>query len=319
MGGPSRQCEVCNRAQSKYKCPSCLLPYCSLSCFKTHKETLCVKPESTQDKSGTSSVNSGSVNDAVTSSVKPESTIDAVTPVSSQNYLKEEAVRTRVSNRGTSSVNSGSVNDAVTSSVKPESTIDAVTPVSSQNYLKEEAVRTRVSNREAQVVFVSYLLGAKPEFQVERKLEVDDPSEVLQIMQMQAIASSDEVREALKDEHLRKLISDIDSSPDALNFSMSQWSYCIKRHCGWLVVEQFALQKPLDKTVLRPKLIHTKSTMFPQAASSDEVREALKDEHLRKLISDIDSSPDALNELDKAMGVDVFRIFSDNILSAINP
>ncbi|KAK8479697.1 hypothetical protein V6N13_131788 [Hibiscus sabdariffa] len=134
MGGPSRQCQVCNQAQSKYKCPSCLVPYCSLACFKTHKETPCVKPESTQEKP-----------------------------------------------------------------------------------------------------------GANPGFQVERKLEVDDPSEVLQIMQMQAIASS------------------------------------------------------------------------------DEVREALKDEHLQKLISNIDSSPDALNALDKAMGVDAFRIFSDKILSAINP
>ncbi|KAK8518588.1 hypothetical protein V6N12_011839 [Hibiscus sabdariffa] len=37
MGGPSRQCQVCNQAQSKYKCPSCLVPYCSLACFKTHK------------------------------------------------------------------------------------------------------------------------------------------------------------------------------------------------------------------------------------------------------------------------------------------
>ena len=35
--------------------------------------------------------------------------------------------------------------------------------------------------------------------------------------------------------------------------------------------------------------------MFYHAASSSEVREALKDEHLQKLISDIDSSPDAMN------------------------
>ncbi|TYG39238.1 hypothetical protein ES288_D12G000500v1 [Gossypium darwinii] len=61
--------------------------------------------------------------------------------------------------------------------------------------------------------------GANPGFQVERKLEVDDPSEVLQIMQMQAIASSNAVCEALKDEHLQKFISDLDSSPDALNIS----------------------------------------------------------------------------------------------------
>ncbi|KAF8006234.1 hypothetical protein BT93_K0507 [Corymbia citriodora subsp. variegata] len=43
--GP-RQCRVCNEAPSKYKCPSCLVPYCSLACFKRHKEAPCVKPVS---------------------------------------------------------------------------------------------------------------------------------------------------------------------------------------------------------------------------------------------------------------------------------
>ncbi|CAJ1968313.1 unnamed protein product [Sphenostylis stenocarpa] len=42
--GP-RQCQVCNEAPSKYKCPSCYLPYCSLVCFKKHKELPCVKPQ----------------------------------------------------------------------------------------------------------------------------------------------------------------------------------------------------------------------------------------------------------------------------------
>lgn len=161
MGGPSRQCQVCNQAQSKYKCPSCLVPYCSLGCFKKHKETPCMKPESAEEKSGTGCVKSESSNVAKTPSIQPESS----------------------------------------------------------------------EKRSA----------ASPRFEVERKLEVDDPSEVLQILQMQAIASS------------------------------------------------------------------------------SEVREALKDEHLQKLISDIDSSPDAMNELDKAMRVDVFRIFSDKIFSVLNP
>ncbi|XVE93233.1 hypothetical protein REPUB_Repub01dG0172800 [Reevesia pubescens] len=58
---------------------------------------------------------------------------------------------------------------------------------------------------------------------------------------------------------------------------------------------------------------------FHWNASSSEIHEALKDEQLQKLISDIDRSPDAMNELDKAMGVDVFHIFSDKILSTINP
>ncbi|CDP03834.1 unnamed protein product [Coffea canephora] len=39
-------CQVCDDAQSKYKCPRCLVPYCSLVCFKKHKEIPCSKPES---------------------------------------------------------------------------------------------------------------------------------------------------------------------------------------------------------------------------------------------------------------------------------
>ncbi|KAK1267280.1 hypothetical protein QJS04_geneDACA000131 [Acorus gramineus] len=45
--GP-RKCEVCRDADSKYKCPSCLLPYCSIPCFKKHKEIPCTKPPSPQ-------------------------------------------------------------------------------------------------------------------------------------------------------------------------------------------------------------------------------------------------------------------------------
>ncbi|XP_043706191.1 zinc finger HIT domain-containing protein 3 isoform X1 [Telopea speciosissima] len=47
--GP-RQCEVCKDAQSKYKCPSCLVPYCSLVCFKKHKEIPCGKAVSLEPK-----------------------------------------------------------------------------------------------------------------------------------------------------------------------------------------------------------------------------------------------------------------------------
>ncbi|KDO65842.1 hypothetical protein CISIN_1g032470mg [Citrus sinensis] len=50
MGPPARLCQVCNEAQSKYKCPNCFTPYCSLVCFKNHKETPCAKPEPTEEK-----------------------------------------------------------------------------------------------------------------------------------------------------------------------------------------------------------------------------------------------------------------------------
>ncbi|GAV63846.1 zf-HIT domain-containing protein [Cephalotus follicularis] len=131
---PPRQCQVCNEAPSKYKCPSCLVPYCSLVCYKKHKEIPCAKPVSPKQKP---------------------------------------------------------------------------TP--------------------------------RPKLPVEKPLHVDKPSEVLQKSQLESIASSSEI-------------------------------------CN-----------------------------------------ALKDENLQELVNKIDSSPDAENELDKAMELDVFRIFTDKIFSAIGP
>ncbi|KAK9067506.1 hypothetical protein SSX86_011617 [Deinandra increscens subsp. villosa] len=42
---PKNECKVCEKAESKYKCPNCLILYCSLACFKKHKEIPCVKSE----------------------------------------------------------------------------------------------------------------------------------------------------------------------------------------------------------------------------------------------------------------------------------
>ncbi|KAJ6687147.1 ZINC FINGER HIT DOMAIN-CONTAINING PROTEIN 3 [Salix purpurea] len=48
--GPKHKCQVCNEAESKYKCPSCRVPYCSLVCFNKHKETPCAIPVSMEEK-----------------------------------------------------------------------------------------------------------------------------------------------------------------------------------------------------------------------------------------------------------------------------
>ncbi|XP_042971592.1 uncharacterized protein LOC122303732 isoform X11 [Carya illinoinensis] len=50
-------------------------------------------------------------------------------------------------------------------------------------------------------------------------------------------------------------------------------------------------------------------------ASSGEIRDALKDENLQKIIRNIDCSPDAENELEKAMGVEAFCMFTDKLFS----
>ncbi|KAI9984196.1 hypothetical protein PInf_013769 [Phytophthora infestans] len=43
-------CMVCETTESKYKCPTCRAPYCSLACCKKHKETPC-EPASVLEKS----------------------------------------------------------------------------------------------------------------------------------------------------------------------------------------------------------------------------------------------------------------------------
>lgn len=51
-----KNCEVCDEARSKYKCPTCLIPYCSLVCFKLHKEIPCKKSESSPGEKITATV-----------------------------------------------------------------------------------------------------------------------------------------------------------------------------------------------------------------------------------------------------------------------
>ncbi|XP_065054711.1 zinc finger HIT domain-containing protein 3-like [Rhopilema esculentum] len=35
------KCEICCSADSRYRCPSCKILYCSLGCYKNHKATQC--------------------------------------------------------------------------------------------------------------------------------------------------------------------------------------------------------------------------------------------------------------------------------------
>ncbi|XP_057540027.1 uncharacterized protein LOC130818020 isoform X3 [Amaranthus tricolor] len=69
-----------------------------------------------------------------------------------------------------------------------------------------------------------------------------------------------------------------------------------------------------------PKTSHTAPVSGDKKpTASEEVRDALKNEDLQKLICSIDNAPKALEELEKAMGVEAFRILSDKVLSLVNP
>ncbi|KAL1216309.1 hypothetical protein V5N11_026787 [Cardamine amara subsp. amara] len=131
-------CEICKKVVSKYKCPSCLLPYCSLACFKNHKETPCAKPSG---ESGPSSTEE-----------KPASQAKDV-PVEKP-VLVEAANDTKL----------------------------------------------KVSAKEGPMA---------------RPIVVEEENYVLEKAQFEAIASSSEIREALKDEALQKLIFSIDSSSNS--------------------------------------------------------------------------------------------------------
>ncbi|GBG79541.1 hypothetical protein CBR_g29688 [Chara braunii] len=42
---PSKTCQVCQEGTPKYKCPQCRIPYCSLVCYRQHKEIPCQKTD----------------------------------------------------------------------------------------------------------------------------------------------------------------------------------------------------------------------------------------------------------------------------------
>jgi len=122
--GP-KQCQICHKVQSKYKCPKCYLPYCSLPCFKKHKELPCVNPTAPSVPKTTALESPGEKSSAVDNAV-----------------------------------------------------LEAV---------------------------------------VEKPLVVDKRVEVLEQFQLEALASSSEIRDALNDKALQELVCRIDCSPNAEN------------------------------------------------------------------------------------------------------
>ncbi|XP_013681442.1 putative box C/D snoRNA protein SPCC613.07 isoform X1 [Brassica napus] len=169
----TQTCGICERVVSKYKCPCCLVPYCSVGCFKKHKELPCVKPSSTEEKPATSPAKE-----------VPVETTDVVE--------KTEA-------------KAGGSSDA---SPTKEAQMAVARPVNA-----EEAKHV-VDKTQLEAIGAS----ATKEVPVARPLNItaEEAKYVVDKTQLEAIASSSEIREALKDESLQKLITKIDSSSNPL-------------------------------------------------------------------------------------------------------
>ncbi|CAN7119537.1 unnamed protein product, partial [Brassica rapa subsp. narinosa] len=81
---------------------------------------------------------------------------------------------------------------------------------------------------------------------------------------------------------------------------------------GASATKEVPVARPLNITAEEAKYVVDK-TQLEAIASSSEIREALKDESLQKLITKIDSSSNPLKELDEAMGEEAFRMLKEKI------
>ncbi|XP_013705322.2 zinc finger HIT domain-containing protein 3 isoform X3 [Brassica napus] len=162
----AQTCGICEIVVSKYKCPCCLVPYCSVGCFKKHKEIPCVKPSSTDEKPA------------------KEVSVDVVEKTEAKASGSSAACATK------------------------EAQMAVVIPVNAEE-AKHVVDKTHLEATGA---------SATKEVPVARPITItaEEAKYVVDKTQLEAIASSSEIREALKDEALQKLIASIDSSSNPL-------------------------------------------------------------------------------------------------------
>ncbi|ORY37960.1 hypothetical protein BCR33DRAFT_441965 [Rhizoclosmatium globosum] len=78
-------CPICNLLPSKYKCPECYTPYCSVPCYKHHREQTCELGKHTDPKA---KPNPNQHN----SNTKPSST-QQLNPDESEQKLSDEQLK----------------------------------------------------------------------------------------------------------------------------------------------------------------------------------------------------------------------------------
>ncbi|OIW01669.1 hypothetical protein TanjilG_04637 [Lupinus angustifolius] len=94
------------------------------------------------------------------------------------------------------------------------------------------------------------------------------------------------------------------------------WVYAMQPYLAFAraVVSESPVVKPL--TVGKSNLVLQKSQL-EAIASSSEIRDALNDKSLEDLIRRIDSSPNAENELEKAMAEEAFHLFTEKVMLSV--
>ncbi|XP_060084739.1 zinc finger HIT domain-containing protein 3-like [Ylistrum balloti] len=84
------KCQVCREETSKYKCPQCTIQYCSVGCFKNHKETKCVSSQMvTTDSITTPTTQNSQRNKEINIIFEPEDDEEATEDTLSLQQLQE--------------------------------------------------------------------------------------------------------------------------------------------------------------------------------------------------------------------------------------
>ncbi|CAO3687353.1 unnamed protein product [Umbelopsis vinacea] len=96
------QCEVCAENPSKYKCPTCTIPYCSLNCYKKHREITCQKPTTERAESNPApepkaATAKGNANDDDDYRLTSEQLQNLSRSEAVHNYLKHPQIRKLIS------------------------------------------------------------------------------------------------------------------------------------------------------------------------------------------------------------------------------
>ncbi|WMV31947.1 hypothetical protein MTR67_025332 [Solanum verrucosum] len=253
----SKKCQVCDEAQSKYKCPNCFIPFCSLVCFKKHKEIPCGKPEPEPESEPVSEEKLAVGLMAAKRGGCWGRWDEAIVEVS-----VEGAYLVRGFCIGTRYLYLHEMQALITCPLA--NCFPSKTDLCKQFTLRFQLVCVKSENSAAPA----------PALHVEKPIYVDEPGEAVNQSQLESIASSSEILEAIRNKELQKLIYNLDSSLDAeneLDKAMEKEEFRIiseKGGGGW----KLRLVPPLIGMV-KPAVI-----MVSIASSNNELQLAIRTE-----------------------------------------
>ncbi|KAK6785926.1 hypothetical protein RDI58_014451 [Solanum bulbocastanum] len=207
----SKKCQVCDEAQSKYKCPNCFIPFCSLVCFKKHKEIPCGKPEPEPESEPVSE-------EKLEIYKRMQESKDPLFGY----FLKADGLMAAKGGGCWGRWEEAIVEVSVDGAYLVCGLCIGFVIAGFGHNVNVVKFRELKRFRHCFVVFSVFLqtaldISPAPALHVEKPIYVDEPGVAVNQSQLESIASSSEILEAIRNKELQKLIYNLDSSLDAEN------------------------------------------------------------------------------------------------------